>query len=125
MKRAFLILVILPILAMASPAFVPTKKSCQALHQDVILLMSYVAPCDDDINPIITQQYAQATTVMNERLTMCHKKFSSDEQDEMMDELLGKIDPILTNWQSQIVTDKPAFCQAQRANLVRRLSSYL
>ena len=126
MKRAFLILVMLPILAVASPAFVPTKQNCQVLYQDVVILMSYVAPCDEDlVDPIIMTEYTQATNVIDEHLAMCHEKFSSDDQDVMMDELLKQIEPTLKSWQNQIVANKPTFCQAQKANVIQRLNHYL
>lgn len=124
MKSAFLLLAMLPTLAMASSVFVPTKQHCQALYQDVIMLMSYVAPCDKDVvNPTIIQEYSHAKAVMDERLGMCHKEFSSSEQDAMMDELVKKMEPTLTSWQNQIANNQPAFCQAQKKNIAQRLSS--
>lgn len=125
MKKLFLLLAMVSAVTMNASAFTPTKQSCQALYADAIMLQSYVVPCEDMVNPAILQERPKANAVIQERLALCENKFSSSEQELMMDELFIKIEPMFKAWQSQIMTNQPAFCQAQRASLVERLSHYL
>lgn len=126
MKKFLVLSAVLPVMAVASPTFTPTKQSCQAVIKDAVIMMNYVAPCDESLeNPAIFQENATAKSIIDERLSMCDKVFSSGEKEATMDGLVKTLEPTASVWQRQLSTNKTAFCQAQKLSIVQRLNSYL
>lgn len=125
MKKLLAFFAVLPMVATAS-SFTPTKQSCQSVAKDIITVMSYVVPCGENLeNPAIFEQNAKAKAVIDERLMKCQQAFSSDEEQESMDELAKSMDADLQDWQYRLSLNQGEFCQAQKAHINRRLSSYV
>lgn len=125
MKKLLALFAVLPVVATAS-SFTPTKQSCQSVAKDVITVMSYVAPCGENLEkPAIFEQNAKAKAVIDERLMQCQQAFSSEEEQESMDELVQSMSLDLQDWQYRLTLNQGAFCQAQKAHINRRLSSYV
>lgn len=125
MKKLLLVLAVMPMLSVSALAFTPSKQHCQALKKDVITVMSYVVPCGEDLqSPAIFHEHQKAKSVIDERLKMCEEAFSQTQQETQMDELLVEIAQDTQDWEKRIATNKSAFCQSQRVNVVERLLSY-
>ena len=123
MKR--LCIALAALLASAGTAYAEpvNEQICKSVYKDVYSLMSYVVPCEEDIeNPEILQN--DGYEKLNLRLYQCDAFLSKEKVDELNQEVQEELEKtFVPKFTAQLEKDLPGYCKTRKIEIQKMLDA--